>query len=395
LTNPVSTDPKDFSAGGALVRAFRELARQISELSATEVAINAGLTLGVVLVAWAMNWFLDWLMRHGAEQLAQKGLVGGRGPSAGQRAAALSRLLLKAAIILIAANLVLQIWGLAPLGWLSGRDGAWALRVVVLMVLGAGALEISGRATDRIFRGLAASSADVRRAHQFDTLRPIARGLVNSSMVIFIGLTLLSEFGVQIAPLLAGAGIIGVALGFGAQTLVKDCLTGLFLIIEDIVSVGDNVMIAGFAGLVESMTLRTIRVRDFDGALHVFPYSEAQVIHNRSKTFSYAVFEPRISYFADLDEAIGVMLKVGEAVRLDPRFAALIIEPLEVVGVDQFTDLGIVVKARMKTSPGEQWKVQREFNYRVKHAFDSAKVEIGYARGTAHLATDQTADRDA
>jgi moderate conductance mechanosensitive channel len=383
LSNPISNVPRDSSAGGVLLRAFRALARQVSELSPTEVAINAGLTIGVVIVALALNWFLDWLLRRGAEQLAQKGLMEARRPKTGQRVAAVSRYLLKGAIIFAAANVAMQVWGFAPLAWLSGRDSAWALRIVVLMVVGAGALEISGQTTDRIFRNLAAHSADVRRAHQFNTLRPIVGGLVDSGLVLFVGLTLLSEFGVQIAPLLAGAGVMGVALGFGAQTLVKDFITGLFLIIEDIVSVGDSVMIGGFAGLVESMSLRTIRVRDFDGTLHVFPYSEAQVLHNRSKAFGYAVFEPRISYVADVDAAIGVMLKVGQKVRLDPKFSALILEPLEVVGVDQFTDLGVVIKGRMKTSPGEQWKVAREFNRRLKLAFDAARVEMGYTNEPA------------
>ena len=383
MSNPISYGPKDSSAGGALVRAFRAFARQISELSPAEIAINAGLTVGVVLGAFALNWFLDWLLRRGAEQLKQKGLVDTQGPRAGQRVAAVPRYLLKAAIVVAAGNLVLQVWGFAPLGWLSGRDSASAIRIVALMVLGAAAFQISGRATDRVFRGLAARSPDVRRAHQFNTLRPIVRGLANGGLVIFVGLTLLSEFGVQIAPLLAGAGVMGVAFGFGAQTLVKDFITGLFLIIEDIVSVGDSVMIGGFSGLVESMSLRTIRVRDFDGALHVFPYSEAQVIHNRSKAFGYAVFEPRISYVADVDEAINVMRRVGQKVRLDPKFAALILEPLEVVGVDRFTDLGVVIKGRIKTSPGDQWKVAREFNRRLKLAFDSARVEMGYANESA------------
>lgn len=360
------------------MHAIRTFVTQIVSLTPAEAAIDIGLTIGVVVAAGGTMWGLDRLVRRGVAQLAEKGLVEGAAARRGPRAAAASWGLLKVAIVAIAALLILQVWGVAPLTWLSGPAGATGLRVVVLAVVGAGAVEICGRMVERTFRGLASRSRDSRRAAQFHTLRPIVKGLAGGCLVIFVGLTLLSEIGVKIAPLLAGAGVVGVALGFGAQTLVKDFITGLFLIIEDIVSVGDNVMIGGFSGLVESMTLRTIRLRDFDGALHVFPYSEAQVIHNRTKSFSYAVFEPKISYVADIEQATGVMRAVGECLKADPKFGRMILEPLEVVGVDRFTDVGVVVKARIKTAPGDQWRVGREFNRRLKLAFDEAHVEIGY-----------------
>jgi len=188
----------------------------------------------------------------------------------------------------------------------------------------------------------------------------------------------LSEVGVQIGPLLAGAGVVGIAVGFGAQTLVKDFLTGLFLIAEDIVSVGDIVRIGDSGGLVEEMTLRTIRLRDFDGALHVFPYGEAQVVHNLTKTFSYSVFDLQISYGSSIDAALRLMREVGEEMRLDPGFSDKILEPIEVVGVDNLADSGVVLKARIKTRPLEQWTVGREYNRRIKHAFDAAGVEIPF-----------------
>jgi small conductance mechanosensitive channel len=183
---------------------------------------------------------------------------------------------------------------------------------------------------------------------------------------------------VKIGPLLAGAGVIGVAVGFGAQTLVKDFLTGIFLIVEDIVSVGDVVQIAGSGGLVEDMTLRTIRLRDFDGTLHIFPYSEAQVIHNLTKSFSYYVFDLQISYDSDIDRAVDVMKSTGEALARDPAFASKILAPIEVVGVDGLADSGIRLKARIKTQPIEQWNVGREYNRRIKLAFDGAGIQIPY-----------------
>jgi moderate conductance mechanosensitive channel len=366
------------SAGGEIVHAIRQVVNGLVSLSPQEAAINAALSAVTVAAALGLIWLLDLLLRRGVQQLADKGLVAGQTAQKGAKAAATSWSLLKVAIVLGAVLLVLQVWGLEPLAWLSGPAGASALRLAVLIVLGAGAVEISGRIIDRLFHGLATRSSDKRRAAQFHTLSPLVKGVATGCLVIFIGLTVLSEIGVKIAPLLAGAGVVGVALGFGAQTLVKDFITGLFLILEDIVSVGDNVKIGDSSGLVETMTLRTIRLRDFDGVLHVFPYSEAQVIHNRTKSFSYAVFEPRISYVSNLDEAIGVMRKVGETLQADAKFTRMILEPLEVVGVDQFTDVGVSVKARIKTRPGDQWKVQREYNRRLKAAFDAEHVEIGY-----------------
>ncbi|HTX49687.1 MAG TPA: mechanosensitive ion channel family protein [Caulobacteraceae bacterium] len=364
--------------GGLIVHGIRGLVSSLVSLSPQEAAIDAGLTAVIIAGTVGLTWGLDWLLRRGVQRLAAKGLVAGQTAREGPKAAVASQGLLKLAIVVGAALLVLQVWGLAPLGWLGGPAGAASLRLVVLIVLGFGVVDICGRIIDRLFHGLASRTDDRRRAAQFQTLAPLVKGVATGCLAIFIGLTVLSELGVKIAPLLAGAGVVGVALGFGAQTLVKDFITGLFLILEDIVSVGDNVKIGEFGGLVETMTLRTIRLRDFDGVLHVFPYSEAQVIHNRTKSFSYAVFEPRISYVADIEQATGVMRKVGEQLRADPSLANLILEPLEVVGVDQFTDVGLVVKARIKTRPGDQWKVQREYNRRLKLAFDAAHVEIGY-----------------
>lgn len=377
---PAPNDPFSRSAGDALVNGVREMVGHLAGLSPAEAAINVGLTASVALIGWALTRLVDWLLRHGVQQLARRGLVVDAHARVGRRrAAAGSRFLLKAAIVVTAASMALQIWGFAPLGWLFGHGGASALRILVLMVLGAAVFEISGLMIDRSFHGLSTHSKDSRRAAQFDTLQPIVRGLVSSCLAIFFGLMLLSELGVKIAPLLAGAGVVGVALGFGAQALVKDFLTGLFLILEDVVSVGDNVMIGGFSGRVESMSLRTICLRDFDGALHVFPYGDAQVIHNRTKSFGYAVVEPRISYLADIEHAIGVMRTTADLMRADLALGRLILEALDVVGVDQFTDTGVVIKARIKTTPGDQWTVARELNRRLKLALDSAQVEIGYA----------------
>jgi len=374
-TPPAATAP---SAGEEIIRAAQAFTGDMLRLQPREVAINLALSVVVVLGAVGLFYGLGWLMRRGGERLAARGLAASADMPRASKVAAITWTLVKLAVVAGAVVLVLEVWGLTPLEWLSGRMGAAATRVAVLILAGAGAVELCNRIIERVFHGLELRSADRRRAAQFRTLAPIIRGLVQGLLAVFVGLTVLSEVGVKIGPLLAGAGVVGVALGFGAQTLVKDFLTGLFLILEDIVSVGDNVKIGTFTGRVESMTLRTIRLRDFDGTLHVFPYSEAQVIHNRTKSFSNAVIQPRISYLADIDRAMAVMKKVGAQMQADEAYGKAILEPLEIVGVDEFTDNGVVLKARFKTFPGEQWRIGREFNRRLKQAYDSAGIEIGY-----------------
>jgi len=156
--------------------------------------------------------------------------------------------------------------------------------------------------------------------------------------------------------------------------LVKDFLTGIFLVLEDTVSIGDVIKIGEFGGVVEEMSLRTIKLRDFNGTLHVFPYSEAQVIHNRTKNFGYAVFELQVSYLSDIDKAIAVARETAETLAKDEKYEPLILAPAEVLGVDAITDNAVMIKGRIKTRPGDQWRVRREFNRRIKYAFDAAGV---------------------
>ena len=197
--------------------------------------------------------------------------------------------------------------------------------------------------------------------------------------VVIAAMMALSEVGVEIGPLLAGAGIVGLAVGFGAQTIVKDFLTGLFLIMEDSVSVGDVVQIGEFSGAVESMSLRTIKLRDFSGTLHIFPYSEAQVLHNKTKDFSFAVFDFPLDHNADIARAFELMKEIGDEIRAEPALSGLIVSPIEIAGVDRVSEAGVLVKARIRTAPGKQWTVQREYLRRIRLAFDREAIDFTQA----------------
>jgi small conductance mechanosensitive channel len=351
-----------------------------SAMSPSEAGLNLALSLAAVVVGLVVLGLGRRLLVAAARR------VPGRATAEKKvRTSRVTRYMTRGLRLLVAVGVVVaiaNIWGVSPLVWLStvfGDAVVSSLGRLLLVVLAAfAAFELTGYAVGHGVSRLARRAQDRRRKAQLQTLGPLLQGLAQTIILAIAVMMGLSEVGVKIGPLLAGAGVVGIAVGFGAQTVVKDLVTGLFLIVEDIVSVGDIVRIGDSGGLVEKMTLRTIRLRDFDGTLHVFPYGEAQVVHNLTKTFSYAVFDLQISYGSDIDEALRLMRHVGDEMREDPAFAARILEPIEVVGVDNLADSGVVLKARIKTKPIEQWAVGREYNRRIKLAFDKAGVEIPF-----------------
>ncbi|WP_235074182.1 mechanosensitive ion channel family protein [Asticcacaulis sp. AC466] len=351
----------------------------LAGLSPLAFAMNICLTVALPLLFWVGTRLITAGLRFAVHRVP--------GPPSAEkkvrtsRAMRFSNQVLK--VVLGAGLLFLLpgIWGLDLTPWFAGGLGQQAVQVIAglsLLLIGAVvALEISALLINHAMGRLRAQAAP-RRAKQLDTLGPIVRSGVQIAIGIVVFLTMFGQLGVQIGPLIAGAGVAGVAIGFGAQTLVKDFLTGFFLIIEDIVAVGDIVRVGDSGGQVEEMTLRTIRLRDFDGTLHVFPYSEAQIIHNLTKTFSYYVFDLQVSYESNLDRAMDVMRETGAALQREAEFGDAILEPLEVVGVDNLGDSGVVLKARIKTLPIQQWRIGREFNRRIKLAFDAAGIDIPY-----------------
>jgi moderate conductance mechanosensitive channel len=188
----------------------------------------------------------------------------------------------------------------------------------------------------------------------------------------------LKEVGFDIAPILAGAGVIGLAVGFGAQNLVRDVISGLFMLMENQVSVNDIAIINGTGGLVEQINLRTTVLRGLDGTVHVFPNGAITSLSNMTREFSYYVFDVGVAYKEDTDRVVEVLKEISERMRQEEEFRPLIIEPLDVLGVDQFGDSAVVVKVRLKTIPSKQWQVGREMNRRIKKRFDEEGIEIPF-----------------
>ncbi len=198
-----------------------------------------------------------------------------------------------------------------------------------------------------------------------------------STIMTIAGIVTAANLGINVTPLLAGAGVIGLAIGFGAQSLVTDLITGLFIIIEDTISVGDWIDVdGGHAGTVEHLSIRTVRLRDGQGAIHAIPFSQIKIVKNLSRDFAYAVFEVRMSFSTDVDQITQLIREVGADLMADFRYRREMLGPIEVWGLDRFDPNWMVVKGQIKTRPLQQWSVARAFNLRLKRKMDEAGIEI-------------------
>ena len=257
-------------------------------------------------------------------------------------------------------------------------------RVFVIL----GVAFIAGRIVARLIRGfrerLVALMA-ARASGQAEALEKRARtisGILRKSAVALIWvlaiIMALQEIGFDIRPLLAGAGIAGIAIGFGAQALVRDVISGMFMLVENQVRVNDVVQINGTGGLVEEVNLRTTVLRSLDGTVHIFPNGTITSLSNLTRDFSFYVFDMGVAYKEDTDRVAEVMKQVAQELRQEEQWAPLILEPLEILGVDKFADSAVIVKARIKTLPIKQWAVGRELNRRFKKKFDELGIEIPF-----------------
>ncbi len=369
------------SAGEHLLGPLIQQWERLRALGPQVLALNAGLTVAVILIALLVVWGLHRGLCASLNVIP--------GLSKAERKAQVEKLLgltskvLSFIVLLFALYLVIELWGFDPLGWTTTAWGAklagTVTALVVIILVTAVALEAASLFLHYAMARLQTRSGDdLRRAAQLNTLGPIFRSALQITIIVIAVMTILSQVGVQIAPILAGAGVAGIAVGFGAQTLVKDFFTGFFLIIEDIVAVGDVVQIQSFSGTVEQMTLRTIRLRDFDGTLHVMPYGESQVIHNMTKTHSYAAFDSWVKADVDVGKATALIRQVGEELRKDPKIGRLMTGQIEIAGIDAMTDQGVLIKGRIRTLPHERWRVLRAFYERLKNAYDAAGIQLGH-----------------
>lgn len=220
------------------------------------------------------------------------------------------------------------------------------------------------------------------------TILPLLRNAFFVTLLVVTLIVVLANLGVNVTPLLAGAGVVGLAIGFGAQSLVQDLITGLFIVIEDSIAIGDSIELPDHAGAVEAMTIRTVKLRDGKGALHILPYSQIKVVKNLSRGYAYAVFSISISYDSDLNQAMGLIRETGTEISRDFRYSRNLLSGLDILGLDRFDPAGAIVLAQFKTRPLTQAEITRAFNARLKQKFDEAGIRMTTPRMTVVMNPD-------
>ena len=286
---------------------------------------------------------------------------------------------------MVFAELSMQVWGSSFFG--LGQQAVASARIgQALVSLGATVLLawlVWIFADTAIQRALTSSARSRgRRVNQAraQTITPMIRNVIFVTILIIAVIAGLANLGVNVTPLLAGAGVIGLAIGFGAQTLVQDLITGIFILIEDSLAVDDFVQINNHMGTVEGLTLRTVRLRDLDGIVHIITFSRIQSIHNMSRQFGIALMRIRIPFDMKIDDAITLMQETAQELRRDPMMRHYIWSPLEMQGVQGFEDGCPILRMRFRTAPEMQWDVSRAFNLLLKQRMEAQEIDLGVPR---------------
>ncbi len=280
---------------------------------------------------------------------------------------------------LLFIELGLRIWGLSLIRFAEGDGHDIVVRIAGLSTTLMLAWLVWILADTAIHHALTRSRKGVANARA-QTMMPLIRNVLFVTIFIIAVIVALANMGMNVTPLLAGAGVIGLAIGFGAQSLVADLITGLFIIIEDSLAIDDYVDVGGHLGTVEGLTIRTVRLRDIDGIVHTIPFSEIKSIQNYSREFGYAIFRVAIPSNMNIDDALKMIRDVGQKMRTDPLQRRNIWSPLEIQGVESFESGNAILRARFKTAPIKQWEVSRAFNLSLKRYMDEAGMDLATPR---------------
>ncbi|MBL6458082.1 mechanosensitive ion channel [Belnapia sp. T6] len=278
------------------------------------------------------------------------------------------------------AVLLLETWGFGAFAWFA--DGTLGNRLLetlfnifCTLILALVVWETANSAIQRRLARLARDSHAARSA-RVRTLLPMLRTVLGVLILVFVVLNALSQLGLNVAPLLAGAGVVGLAIGFGSQTLVKDVITGVFLLLEDAVAVGDVVNVGGKGGVVEHLSIRSIKLRDGDGAIHIVPFSTVTTVTNSTRDFAFAMVDILVAYDTDTDRAGALIKEIVADMRCETRFKTAIRDDFDFWGVDSLGQVGVQLRGRVRTEPTQRWPVQRELMRRVKRRFEEMGINI-------------------
>jgi moderate conductance mechanosensitive channel len=261
---------------------------------------------------------------------------------------------------------------------------ASALRIVLIIALAWIALGFVHKFIRSLRLYVGRNLQDEEELKRITTLGRVFRYIASVVITLIVGMLILGELGVSVAPILGAAGVVGVAVGFGAQSLVRDYFGGLFLLLENQMRLGDVVVVSGIGGVVEEMTLRYVQLRDYEGNVHFIPNGSITTVTNKTRGFAFAVIDVGVAYRENLDAAFEVMRAVGTALRQDPEWQARILEEIEIVGVENWAASAVILRCRFKVAPIQQWNVRREYLRRLKQAFDAAGIEIPFPHLTVY-----------
>ncbi|WP_435099694.1 mechanosensitive ion channel domain-containing protein [Arhodomonas sp. AD133] len=345
-------------------------------------------SLATTLVVLVVTLLLDSRLKRGIDRFVDGGIT------RMQHYRSALKHSVSALVYVLGLLALLQTWGVPLVHWLRTPGGRSAsvgvLSVILILVLAVLALELATAITERALQrqqGVGPYGAGNARRQ---TLLPLVRNIIRITVITVAGLMILAQLGVNIAPLLAGAGVIGLAVGFGAQTLVKDVITGFFMLVEDTVSAGDWVDLgSGHSGEVESLSIRSVRLRDLEGNVHTVPFGDVGTVVNMTRLYSYALIDVRVGYREDVDRVIELLGETARIMRDDDRWGAKLISDIEIFGLQELNESWVGVRVRLKTRPGDQWQVRREFFRRTKLAFEQAGIDMPYPQRTLHFAGPQ------
>lgn len=341
-------------------------------------------TLAVLLLA---HLLLTWLDRPTAAPRPA-----GEGEEPGEPAAAdgasLGTRLLKTAVKAGAVVLLLEAWGIGLIAWLGSPEGRAALgtglRIAMILAVCFALWRLSSWWIGGYIRARDAQG-NIRYGNRARTAAAIAKSAIVVLLVLVAVTAVLGELGIQATPLLAGAGVVGLAVGFGSQKLVQDIINGLFILLGDTIRVGDVVDLGGRSGVVEAISMRTVTLRSYNGDVHTIPFGTIDSITNMTRDYSFWVLDLGVAYKENVDAVIAVLQEIEAQMRREWPWRRLILEPLEIAGLDRLAEPAVVIRGRLKTRPGEQWRVGRELNRRIKRRFDELGIEIPFPQRTVHL----------
>ena len=354
--------------------------------------LNGLETLSIIL---GSRLVLLFLLVYGAQRLVHA-LYGRGGPwhdparqQAADRSVSVFRFISQLLLSAIALLLILELWGVSVWSALDSQLGAQLLtRGFVALVTVGIVLAVhrgSNVLAEYILRPRLTEEGEARElGRKLRTLTPLVQTLLKAVVLFIAALVLLEQVNIRTGPLLAGLGLFGIAVGLASQSLIKDILNGLFILFEDSISVGDVITVRGIGGVVEKITLRVVVLRDLEGNVHVIPNSSIDMVTNMTKVFSRYLLDVGVAYREDVDTVIDILKEIDEGMRRDAQYGGDMLEPIEIMGLDRFAESAVVVRARLKTRPGMQWQVGREFNRRTKKVFDERGIEIPFPHRTLY-----------